>query len=75
MDTVLSDLVSLTSLVILTSSESKGSLLRPFERVGLANTRVTLAFLAGRLDFPPLKIRSLEFCARNTLADLAPNTN
>ena len=75
METVLFDLVSLTSLVILTSSESKGSLLRPFERVGFANTRVTLAFLAGRLDFPPLKIKSLEFCARNTLADLAPNTN
>ena len=52
-----------------------GSLLRPLERVGFAKTRVTFAFLAGRLDFPPLKIRSFEFWARSTLAERAPKTN
>ena len=41
--------------------ESIGSLLLLLERTGLANTKVTLAFLAGRLDLPPLKIKSLEF--------------
>ena len=72
---MLLDFVNLTSLVILTSSDSRGSLLLPFVKVGLANTRVTLACLAGRFDLPPLKIKSFEFCALRTFADLAPKTN
>ena len=72
---MLFDFVSLTSLVILTSSESSGRRLRPLDNFGFAKIRVTFAFLAGRLDLPPLKIRSFEFWARSTFAERAPNTN
>ena len=64
-----------TDLVIRTWSWSKGSRRRPLESKGFAKTRVTSQERAGLEFFPPLKIKSLAFCARMTLLLRGPKTN